>query len=169
VRITAKAAPLFLLTLLCTAGCDYASKRLAVAALGPAGSVSVAGDALRLELTSNPGAFLSLGAGLPEGVRNLLFVGIAPLLALWLCVRLLQGGSAPATLRVGIGLIAGGGLANWLDRVLHGGEVTDFIRLGAGVLHTGVFNLADVAVVTGVAVLVSSTRWSGEPSRGRAP
>jgi len=61
--------------------------------------------------------------------------------------------------------LAGGGLSNWLDRVLHQGFVTDFILLRAGALHTGVFNVADVAVVAG-ALLIAASRRRAPAIRG---
>lgn len=51
-------------------------------------------------------------------------------------------------------MIVGGGLANWLDRMLHDGAVTDFVSLGLGPLRTGIFNVADVAIVAGLLLLV---------------
>jgi signal peptidase II len=48
------------------------------------------------------------------------------------------------------GLIAGGGFANWLERIRGDGSVTDFVSLGLGPLRTGIFNVADVAIVAGL-------------------
>lgn len=157
-RRNARVLLVFFAVLLGTAGCDHASKRVAITALAGPAHISVAGGVLQLELASNPGAFLSLGARLPEPVREFLFLGAIPLLVLWLCVHCLRAPGASIGLSIGVGLIAGGGLANWLDRLLHSGVVTDFLLVGVGPLHTGVFNLADVAVVAGVAVLATARR-----------
>jgi signal peptidase II len=46
--------------------------------------------------------------------------------------------------------VAAGGIGNLLDRLFNNGAVIDFIRLGIGPLRTGIFNMADVAIVTGV-------------------
>ena len=48
----------------------------------------------------------------------------------------------------------GGGVGNWIDRVLHAGVVTDFVRIGLGPLRTGIFNVADVAVMAGAGILI---------------
>lgn len=56
---------------------------------------------------------------------------------------------------VGYGAIVGGALANLLDR-LPDGAVTDFVDLHAGGLHFPTFNLADVAITTGAAMLLLS-------------
>ncbi|MEN8162170.1 MAG: signal peptidase II [Myxococcota bacterium] len=66
---------------------------------------------------------------------------------------------------VALGLVAGGGFANWLDRVLGDGSVTDFVSLGVGALRTGIFNLADVAIVLGVLLLLRvGSRAAEEPA-----
>jgi len=159
-RSKARVPFVLLAVLLGSAGCDQASKQVAISSLAGSGGVSVAGGALRLELASNPGVFLSLGADLPEAVREVLFLGLVPLLVLWLCVHLLRTREPSCGVVVGVGLIAGGGLANWLDRLLHGGAVTDFLMVALGPLRTGVFNVADVAVVCGVVALLASARGS---------
>jgi signal peptidase II len=110
--------------------------------------VRLLGGALRLGLAENPGAFLGLGDRLPEGARLAVFVAatsiaLAGALA-WVVSRRdlsLRRSLAAATM-------IGGGLANLLDR-LPDGRVTDFLILSAGPLRTGVFNLADVAIVAG--------------------
>ncbi len=52
-----------------------------------------------------------------------------------------------------LGLIIGGALANGVDRVLIGG-VADFFSLHAFGFYWYVFNIADVAIVAGVAALL---------------
>jgi signal peptidase II len=144
-------------------GCDHATKQIARELLPGVGGVGLAGDTLRLELASNPGGFLSLGAGMSEELRLLLFLAAVPLLVAVLCVKLLRAQRPTAPLLVAVGLLAGGGLSNWLDRLLHGGAVTDFVSLGWGPLRTGIFNLADLAVVTGVALLIWRIRERPAP------
>lgn len=164
-RPKTRALLVFFGVLFSSAGCDHASKRIAISALGHSGGVSLASDAVRLELVSNTGAFLSLGAGLPEAIRGVLFVGIIPLLVLGLCIHILYTHARSIPVFVGLGLVAGGGMANWLDRLLHDGAVTDFVSFGLGPLRTGVFNVADVAVLAGVALLVLSIRGKGMRER----
>ena len=52
-----------------------------------------------------------------------------------------------------LGLVIGGALSNILDRARHG-AVTDFLDLHLAAYHWPAFNLADVAVVTGTALLL---------------
>src|SRR5437867_2715522 len=60
---------LALLVLGTSVGCDQVTKRIATATLMGQGVKSYAGDLVRLEYARNRGAFLSLGANLPESVR----------------------------------------------------------------------------------------------------
>ena len=52
-----------------------------------------------------------------------------------------------------VGLIAGGALGNVVDRLRHG-AVTDFLDFHAAGYHWPAFNLADTAIVIGVALLL---------------
>lgn len=124
-----------------------------------------AGGIISLLHTENEGAFLSLGATLPTATRTLIFSGavsIAVLLALGMLVtRRVHGADA-----VAVALIAAGGVGNLIDRLGRGGRVTDFLYLSAGPLHTGVFNVADIAITGGVLwLLVSSFLPSHRRSR----
>lgn len=58
--------------------------------------------------------------------------------------------------RVGYATILGGALGNLIDR-LPDGAVTDFIDLHAGGWHFPTFNLADVGITAGVALLLFSS------------
>jgi signal peptidase II len=67
---------------------------------------------------------------------------------------------------VAYALLAGGGAGNLWDR-LAGGAVTDFLNLGIGPVRTGIFNVADLAIVAGVVVLLVKSR--AVPQAERAP
>jgi len=146
-----------LLALLCV-GCDQATKRVAESLLAGAGAISYLGDLVRFELVSNPGAMLGLGGDLPEAARELILIWLVPAVLLVLCVQFVRAPDTTAREFFALALVAGGGIGNWLDRLLNQGEVTDFVSLGIGPLRTGIFNLADVAVMAGVALLLLSFR-----------
>jgi len=84
------------------------------------------------------------------------------------CALALRAGPLSAQAVAGLGLVAGGGLGNWLDRVREAGAVTDFVSVGLGGLRTGVFNGADVAIVVGI-VLLAFTRSGPASERNAAP
>lgn len=55
--------------------------------------------------------------------------------------------------RIALGMIAGGALGNLVDRIRHG-AVTDFIRWRVGEHRWPIFNVADAALLVGVALLL---------------
>jgi signal peptidase II len=71
-----------------------------------------------------------------------------------------------------VGLIVGGALGNALDRLAHG-AVADFFylhtSLPVGPLANYVFNVADVAITIGVALLLLDSLVSGSGSSAPAP
>ena len=133
--------------------CDQGTKRLAEAHFSPGERMSLLGDTVRLELAHNAGAFLSLGAVLPERVRAHLFtwgVGLVVLGALVAAFR----ARTPSRTAVAAALAGAGGLGNLWDRIATGGWVVDFLNLGVGPLRTGIFNVADVSLMAAVAILL---------------
>jgi signal peptidase II len=55
---------------------------------------------------------------------------------------------------LGVTLILGGGIGNLIDRLVNDGHVVDFLNIGIGGLRTGVFNVADVAIMAGPVLLL---------------
>jgi signal peptidase II len=146
--------------LLCgsSAGCDQATKRVATTVLAAGPGYSWLGGAVRLSFAENPGAFLSLGANLSPNVRFWIFtIGVGVML-LGVLLALTFGGRLDALRVSGLALVLGGGGSNWFDRVTHDGAVVDFMNLGIGRLRTGVFNVADLAIMLGVVLLVWKVR-----------
>jgi signal peptidase II len=142
---------------------DQVTKALASASLAPGARHSFLADTVRLELAHNSGAFLSLGASLPAGIRAHLFtwfVGLLVLGALWFAFR----ARTPTRAAAGAALVAAGGLGNLWDRIATGGWVVDFMNLGLGPLRTGIFNVADVALMAGVALIAWPERRGAEPA-----
>jgi signal peptidase II len=109
-------------------------------------------DTIRLEYVENTGGFLGLGGDLPAAWRTALFTvftGVALSGMVVVAVRSRWRG----WLLIGTSLVVTGGASNWIDRVVHG-RVIDFLNLGVGPLRTGVFNVADVAIMVGAALLL---------------
>lgn len=148
-----------LAVVLATVGCDQVTKHVAVTTLAGEPRHSYFGDTFRLELIENPGAFLGLGAELPASVRSLLFsAGTAALLAVVAFVALKRRWEGRALL--GLTLVWAGGSSNLVDRVTNG-NVIDFMNLGIGWLRTGIFNVADVAIMLGIALVATSRDGPG--------
>jgi signal peptidase II len=146
------------LLLLSCVGCDQAAKVLARDALAERPPVSLLHGIVRLQYVENPGAFLSLGAGLPDRVRFLVFVlGTGAILAAGLAFAV-RSKRLNRWQKAAVLLAVGGGIGNLIDRIAHG-AVVDFVSLGIGPLRTGIFNLADVAITAGLVLLLAG--WSG--------
>ena len=109
---------------------------------------------LALELSLNPGAFLSLGAALPAQVKQLIFIlGVAVVVA-WAMGWSLSNWNQPLRKVLPLYAIALGGIANLIDRVFRDGHVVDYMVLNVGPTHTGVFNIADIAITAGAIYLM---------------
>ena len=110
---------------------------------------------MRLGYVENTGGFLSLGAELPSVVRTGLFtVGTGLLLCMLAFTAIRRSRDRLSTL--GLALFVAGGASNWIDRVTRG-SVVDFLNVGVGPVRTGVFNVADVAIMLGAGVIVIAT------------
>ncbi len=149
--------------LLGTLALDQGTKRLALLLLPFGRRVTLLGGSIRLEHARNEGGFLGLGARLGQDVRGAIFLwGVSAVIlaagaaAVWARLPLRQA--------LGLALVAGGGLGNLVDRFRLRGYVIDFMNLGLGPVRTGVFNVADVAIVAGVILLVlPGRRRPGDP------
>jgi signal peptidase II len=143
-----------LLTVLGCVGCDQATKSIARDHLPLRQVISLFNDTLRLEHTENSGAFLGLGDTLSSTARRFLFTLGGAVLVTATAVWAFRSRRMNAPQIVGAALICGGGLGNVIDRVSHGGNVTDFLNVGVGLVRTGIFNFADMALMLGVTLLV---------------
>jgi signal peptidase II len=160
---------LILAILFSCVGCDQATKSVAKAYLSGAQPIILLGDTVRLELARNYGAFLSLGSSLGESSSGILLsvvvgVVLAALLGYVFVTR-------PQNPLVGasIALIVGGGVSNLIDRLRYGGYVVDFLNVGIGSLRTGIFNVADMAIMAGVVLWAVSDRlWKDKRSQAEA-
>lgn len=134
--------------------CDQATKWIAKQYLGPGDLISFAGDLFRLQYAENTGAFLSLGASLPEAWRHIAFtVVVGVFLSGLLLYTIFSAALAPSQL-FSLSLLCGGGLSNLIDRAAYHGSVVDFLNVGIGPLRTGIFNVADMAI-TAAAILLA--------------
>jgi signal peptidase II len=137
---------------LATVGCDRVTKHIATTALAHSPARSYWSGTLWIGYTENTGGFLSLGAALPEAARSAVFTWGTGLVLLALAAVLIRG-RVHGWAAIGLTLFVAGGLSNWIDRAMNG-HVVDFLNVGLGSLRTGVFNVADMAILAG-AVLVA--------------
>lgn len=133
---------------------DQLTKALFKQILTPGDVVSFFAGSLLVLPTYNHGAFLSLGAEMSDSTRNIIFIyGVLAILA-GLLAWLLRSSKLSRVEVIAIACVLGGGLSNLLDRCVYDGRVYDFLNVGIGHLRTGIFNVADVGIMLGVALLL---------------
>lgn len=67
-------------------------------------------------------------------------------------------------LALGLVLVVSGGSSNWIDRIARC-SVVDFLNIGIGPLRTGVFNVADVAIMCGAGLFVLGELRTSQTAR----
>lgn len=162
--MTTRAARLILLVIaLGVTGCDQGTKRWAETDLAGGGSITLARGALDLTYTENPGNAFRMDRALPAPARAPLLWGsaIAVLGVLGVAWWRQRGVSAAG---VAGALIAGGAAGNFVDRVARG-HVVDFVHLHGW----PVFNVADVALAAGGALLVVTALAERRRTGGSRP
>ncbi len=117
---------------------------------------SLIGDKFIMQYVENKGAFLGMGSDMNPTLK-LIFLLILPTLVLgYVVYYIIQTKALDRISLIAFCCIIGGGIANVFDRIVYG-QVTDFffINLG-GVFKTGIFNIADLSVTTGMIMLLLS-------------
>jgi signal peptidase II len=131
---------------------DFLTKRLVLAnslRLDP--PVEVLGTVFRLTDVRNPGAAMGLAFG---GRPFLVTVSVVAVVVL--TILYLRTPARRYVRRGAVAAILGGALGNLVDRIFYNGFVVDFIDLGFGAHRFYTFNVADMGVSLGGAVLFLS-------------
>jgi signal peptidase II len=114
----------------------------------------IIGDYFTLHNVENKGAFLGLGSDLNPTVKIIVLL-ILPVIVLGFVMRyLFKEKNMDKLSLIGFACIVGGGIANVFDRIVYG-SVTDFFHIDlGGVFRTGIFNIADLSVTTGMILIL---------------
>ncbi|AHF15476.1 signal peptidase II [Niabella soli] len=146
-----------LILLLIVAGnlsCDQLSKSVVREKISYLEQVPVAGHFITLTRVENTGAFLSLGQTWPYVLKLILLI-ILPVATIFaVAVHMLRKQTLSLLTIIALGFIIGGGTGNLYDRVLYG-RVTDFVHMDFHLFQTGIFNMADVSVMTGTLLMLA--------------
>lgn len=131
---------------------DCATKKLAETYLAPEHTPhNVAGSVVRLTLTHNAGAAMSLSLGPYSRIG----FSIAAVLAVIILVLLYRATPATDRLRAtALALVVGGASGNLLNRLLSPRGVIDFIDIGLPFWRFWTFNLADTGITIGGLLLL---------------
>ncbi|MDR7088334.1 signal peptidase II [Cellvibrio fibrivorans] len=140
-------------------GCDRYTKDQAVSLLKGQEPLSFLNGFFSLTYHENTGGMLSLGAELSDEVRVILFTFLVGLVLVGGLIYMLVKPMDKYSFTVGL-LILAGGFGNLYDRAVNDGRVVDFMLLQMGPLKTGVFNVADIAIMAGLfGFLFVSSKW----------
>ena len=155
---------LLLLPALAVIALDQISKFLITSTIPKYGSVPVIEGFFNLVHVRNRGMAFGLmnrpGHGLPFYFLVAATISAIALLLFWF--RKMKDKDFKIT--IGIGLILGGAVGNFIDRIRLG-EVIDFLDFYAGPYHWPAFNVADTAITVGILWLAVYTIIR-KPSKG---
>ena len=116
--------------------------------------IKLIGDYFILTNVENSGAFLGMGSDFSPFIKTV-FLLILPIIVL-ICIMIYvyKDKQIDKISLIGFCLIIGGGIANIYDRILYG-SVTDFLFIDlGGIFKTGIFNIADLSVTTGMILIL---------------
>jgi len=149
---------LFLTIFISTLLIDQAIKFLSLKYLKDLGEVSFLNGFAKLIYATNKGAWGSLGSTWPEPLKKM-FIIIIPLLVMgWVLYYIITKKDISKHELIAYSLIAGGGIGNLIDRIIHS-EVIDMFWFGFRgyrFLQTNIFNAADVFIMLAFFILVSA-------------
>lgn len=133
---------------------DQISKAIARVYIQKGEVIDVIGDVFQLYHVENKGAFLGMGSDMSDTMK-LIFLLILPVLVLgYVIYFIIKNKDLDKLSLIAFCCIVGGGIANVYDRIVYG-KVTDFLHLDfGGIFRTGIFNVADMSVTTGMLILL---------------
>ena len=122
-------------------------------------TIEVLGDFLRIIHTRNLGIAFSLGRGLPDGVRRLVFTILPTIVLAGLLAYYVRVDAFTRLQRWAVAGIIGGGIGNLIDRIFRAEGVVDFVDVKfygiLGMDRWPTFNVADATVVVcGILLMV---------------
>lgn len=146
-------ALLWYLLSLIVIGFDQWTKWMAESKLTFHDPVPIIEPFLNWTLAYNYGAAFSFLAD-QGGWQKWFFAGLALVMSIFLIIYLRKAPRQAKLLNLGLALILGGAIGNLIDRIRIG-KVVDFIHVHyADVWHYPIFNIADMGIVLGVALVV---------------
>lgn len=133
---------------------DQWTKVLAIEFFKGKTAIIYLGGLFQFVYAENPGAFLGMGGDLSRSMRFLIF-GVLVVLGLIVMFWSILKNKMPTKDILAYSFILAGGIGNVIDRLTHdNGHVVDFMFMDFGFARTGVFNVADMAIVFGFILAV---------------
>ncbi|OAG27381.1 signal peptidase II [Thermodesulfatator autotrophicus] len=139
----------FFITALVVVFFDQVSKFLFQQIVAPGEAKVIIPGFFKLVHVWNPGVAFGFFGNHPAWAKYLLMaVNLIAALGLYFLAK-----DKPKQVQFSAGLVAGGAIGNFIDRVCHG-QVFDFLDFHIGPYHWPAFNLADSAITMGVLGLI---------------
>ncbi|MDH2924934.1 signal peptidase II [Nicoletella semolina] len=88
-----------------------------------------------------------------SGWQKYFFLGLAVIISIVLIITLYKNKSSQRLQNIAYAMIIGGAIGNAIDRAYHG-YVVDFLHFYWDIYHYPIFNLADISIVMGAALLI---------------
>ncbi len=158
---------LLLVLLVSLVGLDQATKHYAVTHWKGQPPQSFVNNVFRIEYAENKGAFLSLFGNLSDTARYTILVIGNGVFMIVLVAFLLGTDQWSRWNYVAWTLVFVGGIGNLIDRIRIN-AVIDFLNLDIGLVRTGIFNVADMAITAGFLMLVPQF-FRSAPAETAAP
>ena len=151
---------------------DQISKYLIVQTITEGEKLSVVGSFIRLHLVENPGMAFGLFSNIPAPFNHIVFSTLTIVAIVFVIIYFINVQKEKYQLKCAFGLIIGGAIGNFLDRIFGNiffhqatdffyGKVIDFIDIGieenpdpGSFTRWPTFNVADAAITIGVAMLI---------------
>ena len=122
--------------------------------VAPYSDINIIADYFIITNVENSGAFLGLGSDFSPVIKSILLLALPVGVLVTVLVYIFKDTSIDKLSLIGYSSIIGGGIGNIYDRFLYG-SVTDFLFIDlGGVFKTGIFNIADLSVTTGMILIV---------------
>ena len=122
--------------------------------VAPYSDINIIADYFIITNVENSGAFLGLGSDFSPVIKSILLLALPVGVLVTVLVYVFKDKSIDKLSLIGYSSIIGGGIGNIYDRFLYG-SVTDFLFIDlGGVFKTGIFNIADLSVTTGMILII---------------
>ncbi len=116
--------------------------------------IKLIGEYFILTNVENSGAFLGMGSGFSPIMKSLFLIILPIIVLISIIVYVYRDKEIDKVSLIGFSIIIGGGIGNIFDRIIYG-SVTDFLFIDlGGIFKTGIFNIADLAVTTGMFLIL---------------
>jgi signal peptidase II len=140
---------------------DQVSKLIVARSIPLNDAVTVIPGFFRISHVLNPGASFSLFADVRSPLVRIGLLLFSVVVMAVIATILVRAKRDLSRTNLGLSLILGGAMGNFLDRLL-GGSVVDFLAFRIGTYHWPDFNLADTAIVTGSGFLLLDVILDGK-------